>query len=197
MNDKTGGTRGPRRAGVLAVVAAIAVLATACGSSSVPSFATSASAGSATFTQLVALAQCMRTHGAPNFPDPNTSGDFNLTTTPNGPKGAIDIDSSQIRVAYGACRHRLPGGGPNLGQLQQQAQQKLQRALPRLLKLSQCMRSHGVPNFPDPTLNGLDLNGSGINPTSPQFQAAIRACQHLLPAGLHMHVSVSAGVPTS
>jgi hypothetical protein len=31
MNHKTGGNRGPRRAGALAVVAAVALLVTACG----------------------------------------------------------------------------------------------------------------------------------------------------------------------
>jgi hypothetical protein len=40
------------------------------------------------------------------------------------------------------------------------------------------MRSHGVSNFPD------DLNFRnvpGINPSSPAFTTAQRACQHLLP----------------
>jgi hypothetical protein len=200
MNDRTTDTRGPRRAGAragaLAAMAAVAVLATACGTSSAPSTATVATTGSAAFTQLVALAHCMRSHGAPNFPDPSPSG-FHLTMTPNGPKGSIDIDSSQIRTAYGACRHLLPGGGPNLAQLQQQAQQRLQQALPGLLRFSQCMRSHGVPSFPDPTANGLNLGGSGISPASPQFRAALRACQHALPAGVHMHIAQSAEVHQS
>ena len=53
-----------------------------------------------------------------------------------------------------------------------------------------CMRSHGVPNFPDPTRNGDFLfhagtvNGAaGVNPNSSQFVAANKACQHLLPDG--------------
>jgi hypothetical protein len=167
-------------------VAAVAVLATACGGSSDPSPGDSASGGQATFAQLVALAQCMRSHGAPDFPDPSASGGFNLTTTPNGLNGAIDIDSSQIQAAYRACRHLLAGGGPNISQLQQQIQQKQERALRELLKFAQCVRSHGVPNFPDPTSNGLDLKDAAISPTSPQFQAAVRACQHALPAGMHI-----------
>jgi hypothetical protein len=53
------------------------------------------------------------------------------------------------------------------------------------LAFSRCMRSHGVPNFPDPAGGGvipketpqqLGVGGS-------QFQAAERACQHLLPNG--------------
>jgi hypothetical protein len=58
------------------------------------------------------------------------------------------------------------------------------QAPPSAVAFSSCMRSHGVPNFPDPS-------GSGALPkTSPQhlkvsssrFQAAQRACQHLLPS---------------
>lgn len=197
MNDKYGGARGARRAGALAVLAAVAVLATACGGGD-PSAGGSASpsAGSPSYAQLVALSQCIRSHGVPTFPDPDASGGFHLTTTPGGSSGAIDIDSSQIQTAYRACRHVLPGGGPDISQLQQEIQQKQQRALPAMLKLAQCMRSHGVPDFPDPTANGLGLKNSGIDPESPQFQAALAHCQHVLPAGLHISVRSSESVRT-
>lgn len=52
------------------------------------------------------------------------------------------------------------------------------------LKFASCMRSHGVPNFPDPSSGGgLSLNGSGINPQSPSFQGAQRACAKFQPGG--------------
>jgi hypothetical protein len=47
------------------------------------------------------------------------------------------------------------------------------------LAYSQCMRAHGVTNFPDPNSNGgisLPSNGS-VNLNSPQYQAASKACQ--------------------
>jgi hypothetical protein len=190
MKDKTGGNRGLRHAAALAVVAAVAVLATACGvvHVHVGSSGGSASTGSATFAQELALAQCIRGHGLPNFPDPSPSGGFNGSVLPA-------INSSQGQAAYGACRHLLAGGGPSIAQLQQvaqQVQQKQQELLPTLLKFSQCMRGHGVPTFPDPSPSGLDLNGSKINPLSPQFQAAIRVCQPALPAGGQLHVSTHA-----
>jgi hypothetical protein len=55
------------------------------------------------------------------------------------------------------------------------------------LQFSQCMRAHGVPNFPDPQFNsngGISLHisaNSGIDPNSPIFKAAQQACQSLLP----------------
>jgi hypothetical protein len=190
MNDKTGGNRGPRRAGALAVAVAVAVLATACGSSD------SSSASAPTYAQELALAQCMRGHGVPTFPDPDASGGYTLTSNGSieGAGGSsIDIGSSQAQAAYGDCRHLLPGG-PSISQLEQDAQQAKQRqeqALPELLKFSQCMRSHGVPNFPDFGQSAQSPgagNGGAINPSSPQVQAALSACQHLLPPGAQVSI---------
>jgi hypothetical protein len=195
MNDETSGTRGRGRAGARAAVAA-AVLAAACAGCSTHT-SVSVSGGTAAFAQVVALAQCMRSHGVPNFPDPNASGSFTLSS--NGASGTVDIDSSQVRTAYGACRHLLSGGGPNLAQLQQQEQRERQ-ALPEMLKFSGCMRSHGVPNFPDPPAIGqvsASVNSAGIDPKSPQFLAAVHDCRYVLPAGVHLHLHVSARGHTS
>jgi len=41
---------------------------------------------------------------------------------------------------------------------------------------SACIRSHGVPNFPDADTDGR-VHAAGIDKTSPAFQAAYRACQ--------------------
>jgi len=54
-----------------------------------------------------------------------------------------------------------------------------------LLAYSSCVRSHGVPNFPDPTSSGgipketAQQLGVGLS----QLQAAQNDCKHLLPAG--------------
>ena len=190
MNEKTAGNRSLRRAGALAVAAAVAVLATACGGSA-PS-----SASRPTYAQVLALAQCMRGHGVPDFPDPNASGGYTLTSNGSveGAGGSsIDIDSSQAQAAYGDCRHLLPGG-PSISQLEQlvqQEQQRQEKALPELLTWEQCVRSHGVPNF-NLGLGGqrpAPGNSGAFNPNSPQFQAALSACQHLLPPGASVHIS--------
>ena len=52
----------------------------------------------------------------------------------------------------------------------------------KALQFSQCMRSHGVPNFPDPStgLVGeqvIDLRLAGIDLSSPTFQAASEAAR--------------------
>jgi hypothetical protein len=192
MNGKTRGNRGPRRASALAVAAAaVAMATTACGVHvhiNVGSGA-SASTGPVTFVQEVALAQCMRGHGVPDFPDPDPAGGFNSSVLPL-------LGSSQGQAAYTACRHLLAGGGPSLGQLMQDAQQerqKLEQQLPALLKFAQCMRGHGVPDYPDPSVNGQGAPPlpKDVNPQSPRFQAAVSACQHVLPAGARISVNAS------
>jgi len=125
MNDKTG-NRGPRHAGALAVAAAVAMLATGCGvvHISLGGGSASSSASAPAYAQVLALAQCMRSHGVPSFPDPNASGGYSLT--PNGSLegagGSVDIDSSQAQAAYGDCRHVLPGA-PSISRLEQLEQQ--------------------------------------------------------------------------
>jgi hypothetical protein len=190
MNDKTGGNRVPRRAGALAVAAAVAVLATACGGG-----APSSSASALPYAQELALAQCMRGRGVPSFPDPDTSGGYSVTSNGSieGAGGAsIDIDSRQVQAAYGDCRHLLPGA-PSISQLEQQVQQGQQqqaRALPALLKWEQCVRSHGEPDFGLPLGSQSQAPGNtpSYDPNSPQFQAALTACQQLLPPGVHFSV---------
>src|ERR1022692_191984 len=67
-----------------------------------------------------------------------------------------------------------------------------------LLLFSACIRAHGVPNFPDPRPAGGFARSAlnGINPQSPQFQAAEKACSSLAiasgfehtPAELQKHI---------
>ena len=55
------------------------------------------------------------------------------------------------------------------------------------LKVAACMRSHGIPNFPDPTFPGgrVDLSiPSSIDTRSRQFTQAAQTCTKLIPAGL-------------
>jgi hypothetical protein len=120
----------------------------------------------------------MRSHGVPDFPDPQHTG-RGISLTIHGSKGGdLNPNSPQFQAAQKACRAYAPTPPSNAApnpHLQQQA-----------LAFSQCMRSHGVPNFPDPKVSGntVQLGGpssQGFDPNSPQFQAAQKACQSSLP----------------
>jgi hypothetical protein len=55
-------------------------------------------------------------------------------------------------------------------------------ALAEAVAYSQCIRGHGVPNFPDPVQTpsgGYGYRTAGIDPNSAAFQGAIQACKAL------------------
>lgn len=55
----------------------------------------------------------------------------------------------------------------------------------KAVRFANCMRAHGVPDFPDPSATGgIQIpDNSGTNPFSPAFKTAQRACRALLPRG--------------
>ena len=105
MSGKTGGNRGPRRAAVLAVAAAVAVLITACGVVHVHlgSSGGSVSTGSATYRAELAYAQCMRAHGLPGFPDPH----------PHPSGGPTARSGRRMGGVSGHPSRSSPGPGPD------------------------------------------------------------------------------------
>jgi hypothetical protein len=178
--DGPPGPRGRRRVAVggLLVLAAVALgLALAgCGSSATgtnPSPSGSASGGSYA-EKLVAFAQCMRQNGVPSFPDP-VDGRLNLVATPDSP---LNPNNPLFQSARDKCKALEPPGA--LGGAQNAQQQE------QMLKFVNCMRSNGVPNFPDPQQNGGIMMTGGpnqIDPNSPAFQKAMQTCRNLLPGG--------------
>ncbi len=129
--------------------------------------------------KMVKFAQCMRTHGEPEFPEPTEGGIRIQNRNGHGP----NPESSRFQAAEKACSKYAPSKvAPSPAQ-----QAKLQESA---LKFSACMRSHGVPNFPDPTFSDggarmkLKAGGAnGIDPESPRFRAAQKACQSIAPGG--------------
>jgi hypothetical protein len=122
----------------------------------------------------------MRSHGVPKFPDPDSSGGV--------PKPAVvsafeAVSKSQADRAQNACNHLLPAGGLS-GQPVQTITPQDQRDY---LEAAACMRSHGFPDFPDPTFrnNNEQINiPASINQNSSQFMNAATLCTKVIPAGL-------------
>jgi hypothetical protein len=151
-------------AGGLAVAG---LLAAGC-SSSPPAPVASPPAGAAagTNTKLVYI-NCLNTHGA-HLPPPGTHA-------------TVRRNSPQLVRAEQACRSLRPNPGGNGPVITAQDQADYLRAV-------QCVRSHGVPNFPDPVFanGGVHFPGPppGLDIHSPQVQRAITICRRLIPAGL-------------
>jgi hypothetical protein len=134
----------------------------------------STSPGQSSQSEDLQLAQCMRSNGVPQFPDPSPGGGLLTALAAAG----INPNSPTFQEALQACKKYNPSA--NLSPAQSAAQNT------EGLEISQCMRSHGVPNFPDPTTGPLgeqviNLRGTSIDPSSPTYQAASQACQKLFP----------------
>jgi hypothetical protein len=153
----------PRRPIALTAVGCALLLA-ACGSSSTPH--QTASNGQALG---VKFSTCMRDHGVPSFPDPEAdAGGIQI------PLSLTKNPSPAFKSAMQACKDLIQAGGsPPVVSARQKA---------AALKLAQCMREHGVPNYPDPTYqDGHEIPPAianpAINPASPAFGAASTACE--------------------
>jgi hypothetical protein len=117
----------------------------------------------------------VRTHGVPNFPDPNSSGEFDKTTLHQ-----LAVSNSHYQTATSECGYLLPNGGrgPTQAQLEQQRLD--------MEEFARCMRSHGVPNWPGPTLDpdGHLVFDSQSIPRSAQITSKISECVHVFPTAM-------------
>lgn len=130
------------------VALALAVLISACGSSKTGS--SNAAATSASAQQGVKFSECMRHNGVSNFPDPSGSGKLTIDAVANG--SSVDTNAPAFKQALGACKSLEPTGFTG-----SKRSTRLQQAA---LKFAQCIREHGVKDFPDPLPDGplVDTN---------------------------------------
>jgi hypothetical protein len=182
-----------RRVALAAVGVAVCLCAAACGGSGGdPSTSRTGHAGSdASAEKAVAYAECMRTHGVTNFPDP---GSGNSATSTD-----VNPSSSTFQSAQAKCYKLRTFGVTSTYATEKQIRQALGTA--------KCMRGHGVPDFPDPIVtatppafgsgapsgppsawgnsgagyletynNGILFKITNSIASSPAFQAAAEAC---------------------
>jgi hypothetical protein len=163
-------------AAAAAVVSGVLVIA-GCGSLSTTG--TGSSAGLSTIARLDKFSACMRDHGVSGFPDPSTTEtpnsfgidgyNFDLPSNLNPQSPAYESADKTCQPLIGGesgARHQIPA-----------------KAREAALAHAECMRKHGVPNFPDPIVStsgggtSVKSGGGSINPRSPAFQQAQKICQ--------------------
>jgi hypothetical protein len=182
----TAALRASMAAAVMAAAAALAGCAggaapQATGGSSTGGSSTGGSSTGGSVTQQALrvyqqFAQCARTHGEPDFPDPSLQHgtDFGLVFGIGGASAqgqTIKTEVSRVLGPCGAVLHRLPASvltpPPTAADLRQMRQ------------YAACVRQHGLADFPDPTsagtfpVSGTPLAAQG---TTPQMKSAFRAC---------------------
>ena len=157
-----------------AVLMTTALGVAACGSE--PGSGSESPADSRAKMQDAALkfARCMREHGI-DMEDPQPGQRGIRITQPKG------VSPQKMNEADKACRKYLEDVKPP--EMSEEQQKEFQEAA---LAHAKCMRDHGI-DMPDPTFgsNGearVQIGpGSGIDPESPKFQEAQKACESKLP----------------
>jgi hypothetical protein len=161
--------------GLIAMVALIS----ACGSSAPAQSGTgSSSSGGGNPTasaheEAVKFAECIRSNGVSEFPDPDASGQFAYGIPSYS--SPLNPSSAAWQKAIGACKTLEP--------TRFMPTQFTPKQLSARLKFAQCVRANGVPDFPDPTATGPLVNvsnGSSI----PGLHATIQKCIRLNPAAV-------------
>ena len=158
----------------LALVALIGLISAGCGSNAPSETGTAGSAdtgGTKKATdqdKAVKFAECIRGHGVPHFPDPDTKGDFVF---------GIDVTPAVWDKAVAACKDLEPPGA-----LSGKRSPKQQSAA---LRFAGCIRENGVKDFPDP-VNGEPIVDTTKIPSSNQpggmtiLNAALDKCRNVM-----------------
>lgn len=206
MDPSTRVMRRPRRPGRVwppAARTAVTIMATvglallvACSSSpaSTGSGGPSDAAGASGTPSAVAYSHCMRSHGVPSFPDPSGNGQV-----PKASPQQLGVSSSQLQAAQTACEHLYPSSGGSGGVLTKDTisqceetgncpQALVQQTMTALRAYARCMRSHGVPNWPDPTIDSEGRPGVNLVavPGNTDWNGArisniMQECQYVMP----------------
>jgi hypothetical protein len=120
----------------------------------------------------VKFAECMRENGYPDFPDPKASGEF--------PSFGISVSPAVWVKALGACKELQPPGSFSAHMSPKQ--------LSAALKFAQCIRAHGVKDFPDPVQDEPIIDTTKIPSANRPggmsiLNAATRKCSQFGPVG--------------
>jgi hypothetical protein len=146
-------TRTLRPLAALAMVALVAVISAGCGStdssSGTGNAGTSSSVGTGGHKNVTArdkavrFSECMRANGVSAFPDPNASGELTIDAVANG--SSLDTSTAAFEQAMSACKGLEPPGFTGHERTAQEQE--------AALEFAQCIRDHGVKDFPDPAID--------------------------------------------
>ncbi len=124
----------------------------------------SSPSGGSAHEQALAFARCVRSHGVPLWPDPESNGTFDKSKlTPH----QLGVGSSQIAAAERACRSLAPTYSAT----------PQPHVLAQALRFSRCMRARGATSFPDPESNGAIVIPHAME-SSPVYLSALNFCVH-------------------
>jgi hypothetical protein len=146
---------------------AAAVLLAGCGGSS--SGGATGSSGQDTHAGLTELAKCARANGEPNFPDPVQLQNGEWVLPPSA-------DNLSLPDACTAIKQKMRNSFGN--------ETASAAGMTKLLRFAQCVRDHGVKDWPDPEPDGTFILPDRIKQVGDELTAGpVKACVNLAPGG--------------
>lgn len=137
-------------------------------------FACQAVADPAGQQQTTRYSECMRANGVADFPNPNAQGQISY--------GGISVPKATWQNAIGACANLQPPGWSDA--------QRTPAQQAAALEFAQCVRAHGVPDFPDPgtardpLIDTSRMRGDVSAGSIPELKPAVEACHDFFAAAL-------------
>ena len=120
-----------------------------------------------------AAARCMRAHGVPTFPDPDSYGGNTVAQTP----GSDTITIAGIAFSGPAFQSAEKLCDPlGLGTARPAISEHQKR---QLIAFAECMRRHGLKQWADPTFppsGGIEQGGDTYSRDDPKVQSATKIC---------------------
>ena len=133
-------TRIPRTLATSVLVAVVALAGAGCSHASGGGNDSAGVANAKVREKALEFAGCMRDHGVGKFPDPDASGQLTIDSVSNG--SGVDTSTPTFEKALEACKELQPSGFTG--------RKRTTQAQQAALKFAQCVREHGVKDFPDP-----------------------------------------------
>jgi hypothetical protein len=133
----------------------------------------------------------MRSHGIARFPDPDANGQL-----PKADPAQLGVSSLRLRDSRRSCQHLLPNAidAIDAGSVQgcmgadDCPQSLVRQVLDEERNFARCMRTRGVPNWPDPSIDSqgrpvftISISKLGFDPYSQRVWAKGNQCSHLMP----------------
>jgi hypothetical protein len=124
----------------------------------------------ATAALALLTAACGGSRPSPASDSSRSAGGSTASAAPNH-RGTISVGSVEQCMKTDDCPHAL-----------------VRQVLNQERRFAQCMRSRGVPNWPDPTIDprgrpmfAVSISKDGFNPYSAPIWAKTNKCSHLMP----------------
>lgn len=129
-------------------------------------------------------AECIRTHGYPEFPDPVIADDGTVAELPENVQRILEQRKATLEPACQPILDRLPA---SVREAQEGGHTATPEEVAMLRRFAACMRQHGVPDWPDPGSDGRFpmTDQFAREGKSPRIVNGFRSCEDLNPDPNH------------